>query len=299
MFLMRKISLKRKKGCIEEEGNSLTREAFFRLRKNKLAMFGLFFLSILVLFSLLGPYIVSYSYYSQDLRLGAAAPSFIHMCGTDLLGRDLLVRMMYGGRVSLTVGICATFVSLTIGVVYGAVSGYFGGKLDSLMMRIVDIIYALPFTMLVIVLMVWLGRNFILIFVAIGAIEWLTMARIVRDEVLSLKGKEFIEAARAIGLPGWKIILRHIVPNLLGIIVVYITLTIPRVMMIESFLSFLGLGIQPPMSSWGLLIKDGAQVMEEYPWMLFFPGMLFSLTLFCLNFLGDGLRDALDTKMKE
>lgn len=299
MFLLKKILLKRDKGCVVEEGNSLTREAFFRLRKNKLAMFGLFFLLILVLFSLLGPYLASYSYYRQDLGLGAAGPSFVHLCGTDLLGRDLMARMMYGGRISLAVGICATFVSLTIGVVYGAISGYFGGKLDSLMMRIVDIIYALPFTMLVIVLMVWLGRNFILIFVAIGAIEWLTMARIVRDEVLSLKNKEFIEAARAIGLSGWKIIFRHIVPNLLGIIVVYITLTIPRVMMIESFLSFLGLGVQPPMSSWGLLIKDGAQVMEEYPWMIFFPGMLFSLTLFCLNFLGDGLRDALDPKMKD
>lgn len=298
MFFRKKIPAARILS-LEDEGNSLTKEAFRRLKKNKLAIFGLIFLSVLVLFSLLGPVFISYSYFQQDLDLGAAAPSIAHICGTDLLGRDLLVRMMYGGRVSLAVGICATFVSLTIGVVYGAVSGYFGGRLDSLMMRTVDIIYALPFTMLVIVLMVWLGRNFILIFVAIGAIEWLTMARIVRDEVFSIKKKEFIEAGRAIGLPGWKIIFKHIIPNLLGIIIVYITLTVPRVMMIESFLSFLGLGIQPPMSSWGLLIKEGAQVMEEYPWMLFFPGLLFSLTLFCLNFLGDGLRDALDPKMKD
>lgn len=284
---------------MQEPGNSLTKDAFRKLCKNKLALFGMFALSFLVVFSLLGPYLMTFNYYQQNLSLGAASPSLSHLCGTDVLGRDLLVRMMYGGRVSLAVGLCATLVSLTIGVVYGAVSGYLGGRIDSLMMRTVDVMYALPFTMLVIVLMVWLGRNFILIFVAIGAIEWLTMARIVRDEVYSIKKKEYIEAARAIGLPGWKIILRHIIPNLLGIIIVYVTLTIPRVMMIEAFLSFLGLGIQPPMSSWGLLIKDGAQVMEEYPWMLFFPSVVFSLTLFCLNFLGDGLRDALDPRAKE
>lgn len=283
----------------EEPGNSLSKDAFRKLCKNKLALFGIFALIFLVIFSILGPFLMTFNYYQQNLNLGAASPSLTHLCGTDVLGRDLLVRMMYGGRVSLAVGLCATLVSLTIGVVYGAVSGYLGGRIDSLMMRFVDIMYALPFTMLVIVLMVWLGRNFILIFVAIGAIEWLTMARIVRDEVYSIKKKEYIEAARAIGLPGWKIILRHIIPNLLGIIIVYVTLTIPRVMMIEAFLSFLGLGIQPPMSSWGLLIKDGAQVMEEYPWMLLFPSLVFSLTLFCLNFLGDGLRDALDPRAKE
>ncbi len=284
---------------IDEAGNSLTKDALRKLCKNKLAVFGIFALTLLVIFAVFGPWVMTLNYYQQDLSLGAAAPSLSHLCGTDNLGRDLLVRMMYGGRVSLAVGVCATLVSLTIGVVYGAVSGYLGGRADSLMMRFVDIMYALPFTMLVIVLMVWLGRNFILIFVAIGAIEWLTMARIVRDEVQSIKKKEYIEAAKAIGLPWWKIILRHIIPNLLGIIVVYVTLTIPRVMMIEAFLSFLGLGIQPPMSSWGLLIKDGAQVMEEYPWMLFFPSVVFSLTLFCLNFIGDGLRDALDPRTRE
>ena len=283
----------------EEPGNSLWKDAFRKLCKNKLAVFGVFALIFLILFSVFGPFIASFNYYQQNLSLGAAPPSLSHLCGSDILGRDLLVRMMYGGRVSLAVGVCATLVSLTIGVIYGAISGYLGGRIDSLMMRFVDIMYALPFTMLVIVLMVWLGRNFILIFIAIGAIEWLTMARIVRDEVYSIKKKEYIEAARAIGLPGWKIILKHIIPNLLGIIIVYVTLTIPRVMMIEAFLSFLGLGIQPPMSSWGLLIKDGAQVMEEYPWMLFFPSVVFSLTLFCLNFLGDGLRDALDPRAKE
>lgn len=284
---------------IEESGNSLWKDAFRKLCKNRLALFGVFALIFLIVFSVFGPFLASFNYYQQNLNLGAAAPSLSHLCGTDILGRDLFVRMMYGGRVSLAVGLCATLVSLVIGVVYGALSGYFGGRTDSLMMRFVDIMYALPFTMLVIVLMVWLGRNFILIFVAIGAIEWLTMARIVRDEVYSIKRKEYIEAARALGLPGWKIIFKHIIPNLLGIIIVYVTLTIPRVMMIEAFLSFLGLGIQPPMSSWGLLIKDGAQVMEEYPWMLFFPSVVFSLTLFCLNFLGDGLRDALDPRAKE
>ncbi|HBM15896.1 MAG TPA: peptide ABC transporter permease [Lentisphaeria bacterium] len=284
---------------LEEPGNSLWKATLHKLCMNRFAVFGIFVLLFLVLFSIFGPYMVAFNYYQQNLSLGASEPSLTHFFGTDQLGRDLLVRMMYGGRVSLAVGICATLVSLTIGVIYGALSGYFGGRVDSVMMRFVDVMYALPFTMLVIVLMVWLGRNFILIFVAIGAIEWLTMARIVRNEVYCIKKKEYIEAARAIGLPGWKILYRHIIPNLLGIVIVYVTLTIPRVMMIEAFLSFLGLGIQPPMSSWGLLIKDGAQVMEEYPWMLFFPSLVFSLTLFSLNFLGDGLRDALDPRSKE
>ncbi len=282
-----------------ETGHSLSYDAWCRLKKNKLAMFSLFFLILLGVFALFGPLFISYSYEHQDLALGASAPTLAHLCGTDTLGRDMLVRIMYGGRVSLAVGLCATVVSLGIGVIYGAVSGYFGGKTDMLMMRIVDIMYALPFTILVIILMVWLGRNFILIFVAIGAIEWLTMARIVRGEVLSLKKHEFIDAAKAMGLPTWKIIYRHIIPNVLGVVIVYATLTVPRVMMLEAFLSFLGLGVQPPMSSWGLLIRDGALVMEEYPWLLFFPGAIFSATLFALNFLGDGLRDALDPKISK
>jgi oligopeptide transport system permease protein len=201
-----------------------------------------------------------------------------------------------GGRISIGVGLCATFVALTIGVVYGAVAGFFGGKLDSVMMRIVDIMYALPFTIFVILLMVFFGRDIWLLFLAIGAVEWLTMARIVRGQIMSLKKMEFIEAARSIGYGKRRIIFRHMIPNILGPIIVYTTLTIPAVMLLEAFLSFLGLGVQPPLSSWGVLIKDGAEKMEEYPWLLLFPGVIFSLTLFSLNFLGDGLRDALDVR---
>ena len=286
-------------GDVFDVGHSLSHDAWCRLKNNKLAISSLIFLVLLFFFAFCGPFFIQYTYEQQNLALGASSPCWEHLCGTDTLGRDMLVRIMYGGRVSLAVGICATVVSLTIGVLYGAVSGYSGGKIDVAMMRVVDVLYALPFTILVIILMVWLGRNFILIFVAIGAIEWLTMARIVRGEVLSLKKHEFIDAARAMGLSKRKIIIKHIIPNVLGVVIVYATLTVPRVMMLEAFLSFLGLGVQPPMSSWGLLIRDGALVMEEYPWLLFFPGAVFSLTLFALNFLGDGLRDALDPKMSK
>lgn len=219
-----------------------------------------------------------------------------HILGTDTLGRDLLVRILYGGRVSLGVGLAATFVALTIGVTYGAVAGYFGGSADSVMMRIVDIIYSLPFTVFVILLTVYFGRDIYLLFIAIGAVEWLTMARIVRGQVRSLKRMEFIEAARSLGFGRRRIIGGHILPNILGPVIVYTTLTIPSVMLLESFLSFLGLGVQPPMSSWGRLIEEGSKQMEEFPWLLIYPGLVFSLTLLSLNFLGDGLRDALDVR---
>jgi oligopeptide transport system permease protein len=194
------------------------------------------------------------------------------------------------------VGLCATAVSLTIGVLYGTISGYIGGRLDVVMMRFVDILYSLPFTIFVILLMVIFGRNILLLFLAIGAVEWLTMARIVRGQVMALKQQEFVEAARALGLKKRRIILRHMIPNVLGIVVVYTTLIVPSVMLLEAFLSFLGFGVQPPMSSWGTLINDGAKSMEEHPWLLVFPGLAFALTLFSLNFLGDGLRDALDVR---
>jgi oligopeptide transport system permease protein len=216
--------------------------------------------------------------------------------GTDNLGHDQFAEILYGGRISLMVGLIATFVALVIGVTYGAVAGFAGGKTDAVMMRIVDIIYALPFTIFVILLMVFFGQNIFLLFFAIGAVEWLTMARIVRGQVLTVKKMEYIEAARALGFGRRRIIFRHIIPNILGPIIVYTTLTIPAVMLLEAFLSFLGLGVQPPMSSWGVLIKDGADRMEEYWWLLVFPGVIFSLTLFSLNFLGDGLRDALDVR---
>jgi len=279
-----------------ERGSSPWRDAWLRLRRNRLAVTGGVMLIVLSLACIVGPWLSPYDYAEQDLENTFAPPGAAHWLGTDQLGRDLLVRVLYGGRISLGVGLCATIVALTIGVIYGAVAGWVGGRTDAVMMRIVDIIYALPFTIFVILLMVFFGRNIVLLFVAIGAVEWLTMARIVRGQIMSLKKMEFIEAARSLGFGNRRIIFRHLLPNALGPIIVYATLTIPAVMLLEAFLSFLGLGVQPPMSSWGTLIKDGAEKMEEYWWLLVFPGALFSLTLFSLNFLGDGLRDALDVR---
>ena len=278
-----------------EPGHSLWGDAWRRLRRNRLAVAGAAVLLVLGCLCAFGP-LFSQSYQEQNLDLGAVAPSAAHWLGTDTLGRDLFSRILYGGRISIMVGLVATFVALAIGVVYGAVAGFFGGTADRVMIRIVDIMYALPFTIFVILLMVFFGRNIVLLFVAIGAVEWLTMARIVRGQILSIKKMEFIEAARSLGFGRRRIIFRHMIPNVLGPIIVYTTLTIPAVMLLEAFLSFLGLGVQPPMSSWGVLIKDGAEKMEEFWWLLVFPGTAFSLTLFSLNFLGDGLRDALDVR---
>ena len=278
-----------------ERGTSLWRDAWHRLRRNRMAVAGGILLIILAIACAFGP-IFSQSYQEQNLDLGAVAPSREHWLGTDTLGRDLLARSLYGGRISISGGLVATFVARTIGVTYGAVAGYVGGKVDAFMMRIVDILYALPFAIFVILLMVFFGRNIFLLFFAIGAVEWLTMARIVRGQVMSLKRMEFIEAARALGLGRRRIIFRHVIPNVLGPVIVYTSLTIPAVMLLESFLSFLGLGVQAPMSSWGVLIKDGSEKMEEFWWLLVFPGALFFLTLLSLNLLGDGLRDALDVR---
>jgi oligopeptide transport system permease protein len=230
------------------------------------------------------------------LQLGASPPSAEHWLGTDTLGRDQLTRIMYGSRISLMVGFVATAVALTIGVLWGAIAGFMGGRIDAVMMRFVDALYALPFTIFIVLLTVIFGSSMLLLFLAIGAVEWLTMARIIRGQVLNVKQQEFIEASVSIGLSPWKIITRHIIPNVLGPIIVYSTLTIPSVILLESFLSFLGLGIQPPASSWGSLISAGVETMEEYPWLLIFPGLSLTLTLFALNFLGDGLRDALDPR---
>ena len=279
-----------------ERGRSPWHDAWLRLRKNRLAVFSAYALVLVALACLAGPWFSPYGYEETHLDLGATAPGLHHWLGTDVLGRDLLVRILYGGRISLAVGLSATVVALTIGVIYGAVAGFAGGLLDAAMMRIVDILYSLPFTLFVILLMVFFGRNIILLFVAIGAVEWLTMARIVRGQVMSVKRMEFVAAARVLGFGRRRILFRHILPNLLGPVIVYTTLTVPSVMLIEAFLSFLGLGVQPPMSSWGVLIKDGAEKMEEFSWLLIFPGTVFSLTLFSLNFLGDGLRDALDVR---
>ena len=278
------------------EGSSLWRDAWIRLRANRLASISLFFFIFISIFSLIGPEMISTSYEDQNLNNTFASPGSTHLFGTDNLGRDLCARVLHGGRISLAVGFLATAVSLIIGVTYGMISGYLGGKTDALMMRIVDILYSLPFTIFVILLMVLFGRNFVLLFIAIGAVEWLTMARITRGQTLSLKEAEFIEAARALGYSHSRILFRHILPNLIGPVIVYATLTVPAVMLLEAVLSFLVLGVQAPMSSWGSLIKEGSEKMDIAPWLILFPGLFFSLTLLALNFLGDGLRDALDPK---
>lgn len=279
-----------------EKGRSLRQDALVRLRKNKMAMISLCFLLLLIVIALLTPWIAPYSYEEQNLSLGASAPSAQHWLGTDILGRDQLTRIMYGSQISLAVGFIATAVALTIGVLWGATAGFVGGRVDAIMMRTVDALYALPFTIFIILLTVVFGSSLLLLFLAIGAVEWLTMARIVRGQVLTIKKQEFVEAAISMGLSPWRIISRHLIPNVLGPVIVYTTLTIPSVILLESFLSFLGLGVQPPASSWGSLISNGVETMEEYPWLLIFPGLVLTMTLFSLNFLGDGLRDALDPK---
>jgi oligopeptide transport system permease protein len=279
-----------------EQGSSLWHDAWIRLCKNKMAVGGGCILLMFILIALLTPWIAPYSYEAQNLDLGASPPSSAHWLGTDIFGRDVLTQIMYGGRVSLAVGLIATGVALIIGVTWGAVAGYVGGRIDAVMMRLVDILYALPFMIFIVLLMVIFGRNVLLLFLAIGAVEWLTMARIMRSQVQSLRQQEFVEAAVSLGLSPATIIRRHVIPNALGPIIVYTTLTIPSVMLLEAFLSFLGLGIQPPQTSWGLLISYGAETMEEYPWLLLFPGLALTITLFSLNFLGDGLRDALDVR---
>ena len=279
-----------------EDGASLWHDAWLRLKKNRAAVTGGVVLVVMVVLAILTPWIAPYGYEAQNLDLGATPPSAAHWLGTDIFGRDLLTQILYGGRISLAVGFIATAVALVIGVTWGAVAGYVGGRIDSVMMRFVDILYALPFMIFIILLMVVFGRNILLLFLAIGAVEWLTMARIMRTQVQSLRQQEFVEAAVSLGLPPSAIIFKHIIPNALGPIIVYTTLTIPSVMLLEAFLSFLGLGIQPPQTSWGLLISYGAETMEEYPWLLIFPGLALTITLFSLNFLGDGLRDALDVR---
>jgi oligopeptide transport system permease protein len=280
------------------KGRSPWEDAWHRLLKNRAAVVSALIMAAMIVTVIVGPWVVSWEADFTDWDYTSTGPSLAtgHWFGTDAVGRDILVRTLEGGRISLLVGLVATLVSLVIGVTYGSVAGFYGGMVDRVMMRIVDIIYALPFMFFVILLMVVFGRNIILIFVAIGAVNWLDMARIVRGQTLSLKNTEFVEAAEACGVGKRDIIRRHIVPNLLGVVIVYITLTIPQVILVESFLSFLGLGIQEPMSSWGALVNDGAQDMESAPWTLIFPAMFLTVTLYCFNYIGDGLRDALDPK---
>ncbi|MBD0425336.1 ABC transporter permease subunit [Aquisalinus flavus] len=280
----------------EVKGRSLWEDARRRLFSNKAAVASMIILAILVLAALIGPEVTPHDFRAISYGNNDLPPSWSHWMGTDNIGRDVLARTLIGARVSLAVGLIATFVSLVIGVIWGATAGFFGGTVDNVMMRIVDVLYSLPFVFFVIILMVVFGTSLWIMFVAIGAIEWLTMARIVRGQTLSLKEKEFVEAARAIGVKPLTIVARHIVPNLIGPVIIYVTLTIPYAILAESFLSFLGLGVQEPLTSWGVLISEGANGMQTAPWALLFPAGMMALTLFCFNFIGDGLRDALDPK---
>jgi oligopeptide transport system permease protein len=279
-------------------GRSLTADARQRLLRNKAAVVSLAVLAALILLALIGPFFLPYDHETPDWAAFRAPPSIEsgHFCGTDQNGRDVLARTLYGTRISLLVALVATAVSVIIGVFYGATAGYVGGRLDAIMMRFVDIMYALPYILFVILLMVIFGRNVILLFIGIGAVEWLTMARIVRGQTLSLREREFIEAARAAGQTTAKIITRHITPNLIGPVIIYATLTVPEIIVTESFLSYLGFGVQEPLTSLGTLISEGTNVMEVMPWLLFFPALFLVLLLLSLSFIGDGLRDAFDPK---
>ncbi|MCY9874773.1 oligopeptide ABC transporter permease OppC [Vibrio barjaei] len=281
---------------LEIEGRSLWQDARIRFMRNKAAMVSLLILFVMTMAVIFLPMVASYTFDDTDWYAMHAAPSAEHWFGTDSLGRDLYVRTLIGGRISLMVGVLGALVAVLIGTLYGATSGFIGGRVDRVMMRVLEILYAVPFMFLVIVLVTFFGRNIVLIFVAIGAIAWLDMARIVRGQTLSLRSKEFIEAAHVSGVSNWRIITRHILPNVLGIVAVYSTLLIPSMILTESFLSFLGLGVQEPMTSWGALLQEGSQTMEVAIWQLAFPAIFMVVTLFCFNYVGDGLRDALDPK---
>jgi oligopeptide transport system permease protein len=286
--------IKKKRETTAAEARSLGSDAWERLRHNQMARIGGVIFIAVTLLCLFGPLVIPHSYETTNLAYGAQPPSLQHWFGTDDLGRDVLVRTLVGGRISIGVGFAATAVALIIGVAYGMIAGYTGGRTENAMMRFVDTLYALPFTIMVILLTVLVGRSILLIFLAIGAVEWLTMARIVRGQTKALRKLNFIDAARVNGVGHARIMARHILPNLIGPVIVYTTLTIPAVILLESVISFLGLGVQPPMSSWGTLIHSGSLKLDVYPWLLIFPGLFFSLTIFALNFMGDGLRDALD-----
>ena len=285
-------------GAALAAGRSLWSDARRRFLRNRAAVISLVVLAVICLACVIGPWVLPHAFDSADWDAMSTAPSFVnsHFWGTDDAGRDLLVRCLIGGRVSLTVGLLATISSVTLGIVWGATAGFVGGKVDAIMMRIVDMMYAIPYLLIAILLVTILGREFYLVVLTITVFSWMDMARVVRGQTLSLRSREYVEAARSIGVSTPRIIFRHIVPNLLGVVVIYTTVTVPGVILTESVLSFLGLGIQEPMTSWGVLIQDGAKTMEATPWILLFPAALLSITLYCFNFIGDGLRDALDPK---
>ncbi|MBW8760296.1 MAG: ABC transporter permease subunit [Burkholderiales bacterium] len=279
-------------------GRGPWRDARVRFMRHRAAVASVVILALIALACVFGPLVLPNAFDSVDWNLMSAPPTRAgwHLFGTDELGRDLLVRTLVGGRISLLVGLLATLVSVSIGVVWGAVAGFAGGRVDSVMMRIVDMAYAVPYLLIAILVVTVFGRDILLVVAAIAAFSWLDMARVVRGQTLSLKSREFVEAARAIGVPTWRIIFQHVVPNLMGVVVIYTSIVVPGVILSESVLSFLGLGVQEPMTSWGVLIHDGAAVMAATPWMILFPAAALSITLYCANFIGDGLRDALDPK---
>jgi oligopeptide transport system permease protein len=282
-------------------GGSLAAETWKELRRHRGAVAGAWIFAIVCAAVLAAPLITPYAFDAQDLEAQLEPPSWLHPFGTDLAGRDLFTRVLYGGRISLAVGFVATLVSLVIGISWGAIAGYAGGRVDGAMMRFVDLLYALPFMFFVILLVAYFGRSIVLLFVALGCVQWLTMSRIVRGQILSLKQQAFVEAARALGVPARRIVFRHLVPNLLGPVIVYATLTVPTVMLEEAFLSFLGLGVSPPDASWGLLAAEGASAITAVRtnwWLIVFPGGALSITLLALNLIGDGLRDALDPRLR-
>ncbi len=295
----------------EIKGRSLWDDARRRLFANKAAVTSMIILALMIVMAAIGPFLSPHDFDDQNYLYTSSGPTLsaptqsgettAYFFGTDANGRDIFARTWIGARISLAIGFIATSVSLFIGVIFGATAGFVGGRLDNLMMRLVDILYSIPHMFIFIILLVVFGReggwkNILLLFMVIGALEWLTMARIVRGQTLSVKEKEYIEAARAAGVSSWTMIRRHVVPNVLGPVVVYMTLTVPAVILTESFLSFLGLGVQEPLTSWGKLISEGAQELNTAPWMLLFPATMMAITLFCFNFIGDGLRDALDPK---
>jgi oligopeptide transport system permease protein len=280
------------------EGRSPWQDARLRFSRNKAAVVSLVILALITLACIIGPMLLPNAFDSADWDAMSATPTLTHwhLFGTDENGRDLLVRCLIGGRVSLMIGALATLTSVALGILWGAVAGFVGGRVDNVMMRIVDMMYAIPYLLIAILMVTLLGREFYLVVLTITVFSWMDMARVVRGQTLAIRSKEYVEAARAIGVSTTGIILRHIVPNLLGIVAIYTTVTVPGVILTESVLSFLGLGVQEPMTSWGVLIQDGVGVMETSPWILLFPAALLSVTLYCINFVGDGLRDALDPK---
>ncbi len=286
------------KDIVDFTSTSPWSKGWSQFSSQRLVFISLLLLMMIAVVVVFGPMLSCYDTASTNFELILSPPSLSngHWLGTDSLGRDLYVRVLKGGQISLMVGLVATVVTIGIGVVYGTIAGYFGGRVDGLMMRLVDVLYAVPFMFFVILLMVVFGRNLILIFVAIGAVNWLDMARIVRGQTLSIKNQDFIAAAKVCGLSEWAIIRHHIIPNLLGVVVVYATLTIPQVILIESFISFLGLGVQEPATSWGALVNDGMREMHRAPWVLIVPAVMLSITVFCLNIIGDGLRDLFDIR---